>query len=384
MPRTMASRWKVHSSFDTVPTKLWLLPTLTNTSTTTGYYTHLHVPTDRSKPDNPPLTLVIITCEVKTAIDPEKRIMVYVLYAPHHDLPHSGSTSEVEKGFVREMTAPNWVLTQSRSETSSSKNGVQVGTVEPWSVEVPGIGYMKVDAHGDQEILVRMPANQDHQDELILTVRTSHRTPYSSLSPISGPEGPFERLGIFLPLHWHVFSGCSKAEWSLATRPKSEAWDPLRDMKTGFGPTLASGTAMAHVEKNHGVGFPSGWIWAHCLGSNHTFSGEYERPPIRLALAGGSILGLEAYLIGFRDDSLGIEWDFTPPGTVGLNGWGTGAGMKVERMWDAHDENEGVRQVGKVRRVRVQAWTLGRWLDIEIVASAVRPLLFPGLITSST
>lgn len=314
--------------------------------------------------------------------------MVYVLYAPHHNLLGGSSTSgdqgkpDVEKGFVREMSAPKWKLTHSRSDGSNSLS--TNGSVEPWSVEVPGIGYMKTDVTGNQHFLVRMPANSSasthangaEEDELILEIHTTERTPWSSTSGISGPEGPFERLGALLPLHWHVFSGCSKAEWQLGRRRKVDLdMDPLMDVKAGLSPgeVVASGTAMAHVEKNHGVGFPKGWLWAHCLDTSSSTSPNssmslnthaYERPPIRFALAGGSILGIEAYLVGFRDDNVGIEWDFAPPLTMGINGWGMGVGMNVERQWEVEDE-EGVR------RIRVQCWTATRWLDVEVVARKV-------------
>lgn len=329
----------------------------------------------------PPLTLVLIFCEVKSATDQDKKIMVYLLYAPHHNLSHDTSNSENEsdlaKGFVREMCAPRWKLTHPRSDGSESSRAN--GAVEPWSIEVPGIGYMKTDASGNQHFLVRMPVNSSPSihpngaegDELVLEIHTTQRTPWSSTSAISGPEGPFERLGTLLPLHWHVFSGCSKAEWQLGRRRKVALdLDPLMDVHSGLGPgdVMASGTAMAHLEKNHGVGFPKGWLWAHCLESSTSSSSSntqaYERPPIRFALAGGSIIGLEAYLVGFRDDEAGIEWDFTPPLTMGLNGWGAGAGMKIERQWEAEGETG-------MRRVRVQCWTAVRWLDVDIVASKV-------------
>jgi hypothetical protein len=71
---------------------------------------------------------------------------------------------------------------------------------------------------------------------------------------------------------------------------------------------IASGTAVAHIEKNHGIGFPTAWIWAHSISESPSHSqgslSEHLKPnesyPVRFAVAGGKIIGLEAYLVGFR------------------------------------------------------------------------------------
>jgi hypothetical protein len=47
---------------------------------------------------------------------------------------------------------------------------------------------------------------------------------------------------------------------------------------------------------------------------------EYVRAPLRLAMAGGRILGVDALMLGFRDDTRGIEWDFGPPRLAHLDG----------------------------------------------------------------
>jgi hypothetical protein len=94
---------------------------------------------------------------------------------------------------------------------------------------------------------------------------------------------------------------------------------------------------------------------------------------VRFAVAGGRIIGIEAYLVGFRcvvsspingdwdlttrrDDERGIAWDFTPPFTVGLAG--RGIGMKTSRNWEK-------------RVVSLDVWDWGRWLHVEMTAPAV-------------
>lgn len=76
-------------------------------------------------------------------------------------------------------------------------------------------------------------------------------------------------------------------------------------------------------------------------------------------MAGGRILGLEAYLVGFRDDERGIEWDFTPPWSVALAG--VAIGMKIMRSWAK-------------RSVKIDVWDWGRWLSVEMAAKPVRNL----------
>jgi hypothetical protein len=79
-------------------------------------------------------------------------------------------------------------------------------------------------------------------------------------------------------------------------------------------------------------------------------------------MAGGKILGIEAYLLGFRcelthtskapllkdsnrDDERNIAWDFTPPFAMGLGG--IGPGLRTFRSW-------------KQRKVSLSVWDWGR------------------------
>lgn len=310
-------------------------------ATMEGYYTHVH----SSASTGNPFTLVVIFCQVKTAIDPTKRILVYAYYQPGSSSTKS-SRSETQKlgGFVREQYASNWKVTQHNSFKGTRK-------LAEYTIEVGDIGKMEI-RKDMQRWTVNLPAGDD-MPASTLVVEATKRASWSSTSEVAGPEGPFERLGYLLPLHWHVFSPGSQAYWYLE-RPQTGPSQP----KDQSSFVVSSGHGVAHIEKNHGTGFPSGWIWAHTVSpsassKSHTDSTPRKAYPIRLAVAGGRIIGLEAYLLGFRDEERQIEWDFKPPWSMGL--FGRGAGLRTTRDWDC-------------RTVVLDVWDWGRWLHVEMRA----------------
>jgi hypothetical protein len=65
-----------------------------------GFFTHVHSPSSTGNP----YTIIIIFCEVEHAIDPNSRIMVWVLYAPGHIPPQNAITAaERQGGFFKEL-----------------------------------------------------------------------------------------------------------------------------------------------------------------------------------------------------------------------------------------------------------------------------------------
>jgi hypothetical protein len=142
-----------------------------------GYYTHIHSPSSTGNP----YTLVIIFCIVKTAIDPSKRVLVYVLYAPGHSSPDSPNTSLKSGGFVREMYAPGWEVKQLHPSSGTGK-------VAEYTIEVAGIGSMEI-KKDMQRWSVHLPAGEDDQPPMTLLVETTERTAWTTKHEISGPEG---------------------------------------------------------------------------------------------------------------------------------------------------------------------------------------------------
>jgi hypothetical protein len=144
-----------------------------------GFFTHIHSPSSTGHP----YTLVIIFCEVKHAIDPNSRVMVYVLYAPGHVPPReSGASLQDPHGFTCELLSSGWKIIG--NDATPVKDDLQ-----EWKVQVEGVGTMEIGRH-TQLWTVHIPAHQSagHGD-LELVVETTKRTPWTTESIIAGPEG---------------------------------------------------------------------------------------------------------------------------------------------------------------------------------------------------
>ncbi|KAI9713873.1 MAG: hypothetical protein M1820_000603 [Bogoriella megaspora] len=165
---------------------------------------------------------------------------------------------------------------------------------------------------------------------------TTSRKPWSGFPPT--PEG----LLVFLPfpVHWHVHSLGSPARFSLDL-PNNEAI-PAEDR---------SGTAIVHEEKN----------WAHSFPSAHMWVQAWDPSTSRgLCLAGGKILGLEAYLLGYRDPKRNVDIAFRPP--FALSAMGMAPFMSVKRDWQNRS---------------LELWISGLRHRIHVKAQAPKDTFFP-------
>lgn len=142
-------------------------------------------------------------------------------------------------------------------------------------------GNMCVASNGDTSYKLQAP-------EWSLNATTTSRTAWLPEKNKDTPEGWLVHLP--LPLHWHVHSLSSKANFQLSipSLALSEA-----DQR---------GTANVHQEKNWANSFPSAHIWVQAR-DPHTSRG--------ICLAGGKILGMHAFLLGYRSPELNL--DFLPP-----------------------------------------------------------------------
>ena len=163
-------------------------------------------------------------------------------------------------------------------------------------LDVPGIGHVKWDADSRTEYAL------DH-DAFSLHGTTLSRTPWNNTTQT--PEGLLVRLP--LPLHWHV--------QSLASRCKFNMNVPGYD----FPSTDLSGEALVHQEKNWAFSFPSAHMWVQSRDEDRGF-----------CCAGGKILGMKAFLLGYRSKDL--NFDFRPPFAVRVAGIGPFMSEKVD--WD--------------------------------------------------
>lgn len=134
---------------------------------------------------------------------------------------------------------------------------------------------------------------QVNDGEIKFEAECTSRTPWSLGFPASSPEGWLAALP--LPLHWYVESLASAATFSLRL-PQS----------VSLHPSDTSGTATAHLEKNwgHRGGFPSAHVWVQAADVDQ---GRF------FCLAGGRTLGVEAFLLCYRNAKMGLSLDFRPP-----------------------------------------------------------------------
>lgn len=153
-----------------------------------------------------------------------------------------------------------------------------------FSLEVPGIGYKRWQADSTTEY------SFEHGD-FAFHAKTTSRTPWSLET--STPEAMLVYLP--LPLHWHVHSLASECEFTMKL-PSYEL--PVEDR---------SGKATVHQEKNWAQSFPSAHMWLQARDGERGF-----------CCAGGQILGMEAFLLGYRSKDFNV--DFRPPFALRIAG----------------------------------------------------------------
>lgn len=169
-------------------------------------------------------------------------------------------------------------------------------TGQAFILEVPDIGFAKWDENGNTQYKFR-------DEALNFEATTASGLPWSDQTDT--PEGLLVHLP--LPLHWHVQSLGSECTFSLDI-PEYEL--PKEDRL---------GQATVHQEKNWAHAFPTAHMWIQAR--------DGERG---LCLAGGEILGMEAFLLGYRSEDL--ELDFRPPFATRL--LGIGPFMSFSSNWE--------------------------------------------------
>ncbi|KAF1956220.1 hypothetical protein CC80DRAFT_413900 [Byssothecium circinans] len=113
--------------------------------------------------------------------------------------------------------------------------------------------------------------------------------------PNNTPEGWLVHFP--LPLHWHVHSLSSPAAFRL-------------DIPSLFLPKAdEKGRATVHQEKNWANSFPSAHVWLQARDQDSETG---------ICLAGGRVLGMHAFILGFRSPSLDV--DVVPPFTLSILG----------------------------------------------------------------
>lgn len=196
--------------------------------------------------------LALIACRVENA--KRKPFMVSFTYVPAKDAPRT---------FQKEIWADSMEM-----KSAANGNGFQIS--------IPGIGFIKWDTNCTEYDF--------ESPEFSFKAKSSSRTPWSQSTDT--PESLLVRLP--LPLHWHVQSLASKCHFELGIQDHDL---PQEDR---------SGEAMIHDEKNWAHSFPSAHMWLQARDGDRSF-----------CCAGGQILGMEAFLLGYRSKNLNV--DFRPP-----------------------------------------------------------------------
>lgn len=192
------------------------------------------------------------------------------------------------------------------------------GPGHAFELVVPGTGYVRWAADSATEY------HFQHED-FTFHGETISRTQWSAGTDT--PEGFLVRLP--LPLHWHVHSLGSVCDFSLSIASQE------------LPPADRLGAAVVHQEKNWAHGFPSAHMWVQAR------SGE-ERG---FCCAGGRILGVEAFLVGYRSEACSV--DFRPPFALRVAGWSPF--MSYATDWDARGFEMSVQGLWRKLTVRATA-----------------------------
>ncbi|KAI9651685.1 MAG: hypothetical protein M1831_000531 [Alyxoria varia] len=255
-----------------------------------GYYTKFPLPSGAS------LILIIFTIPAAASRGSKTAHSVEITYVPADYGLRDDGKQVWQQGFkLRSMEGETWRA--NRDDRLSFR----------LETECDDVVHALISGHADSTVEYRVSAppsghrtSPDDADksepQIQFTAQTQLQSPWSQRT--ASPEGLWSRLP-FLPLHWHVHSLSSTAEVNLKL-PTEAHIDP-RD-------TIGTSTHV-HEEKNWATSFPSAHMWVQAregiLGS--------ERG---ICLAGGRTLGVDAYLLGYRNESKDIELDFRPPFTV--------------------------------------------------------------------
>lgn len=227
--------------------------------------------------------------------------------------PHLVSFSYISKDaeyFQRELSVERIDMVKTSSADVS------------FEVRAAGIGSMTVAPDNATTYSIK-------HDDFSFTAKTTSHQPWSSTTDT--PEGKLVHLP--LPLHWYVHSlgsACS-FELNIPSCPFLSADD-------------RSGSAMVHQEKNWANSFPSAHVWIQATDdqplasapasggdaskstTSHSFSPQHRS----ICIAGGKLLGTEAYMVGYRSTTHPscsssssasrsvFELDFRPPQALRL------------------------------------------------------------------
>ncbi|KAF8330713.1 uncharacterized protein EI90DRAFT_3154787 [Cantharellus anzutake] len=158
--------------------------------------------------------------------------------------------------------------------------------LQPYTLNIPNIGSFTVEPK-TQRYNLTVPCGESSSEHWKVSIDITDCVPLSQEHPLlSTPHSmALSRLETLLPLHWAIFSTGSKANYD------------VKHIDTdGVGLEVFGGTGVAHMEKNWGASFPTGWTWYQAFG-DHRDNATRDC----VAIAGGVFaLGQKAYLIHYK------------------------------------------------------------------------------------
>lgn len=247
-----------------------------------GFYSKFHLPSGAY--------LIIIVCTIKNGPDPENRNQISITYYP-------APGAEIDEIWQTDIFAASMPVEASlfQKDWTVTSHGHDWSTL--FRYDASGFLNYKIE-HGDKQIS--------------FNARSGGRIPWSQNS-IGG--GTPESLLVYLPLplHWHVHSFGSKADFSLSLPAAANQSDQDKQ-----------GIAIVHEEKNWAVGFPTAHNWIQGRNGDKVIS-----------LAGGRTIGMDAFLVGYRNPAKAIELDFRPPWALKI--FGLSPFMSVRRDWEKRE-----------------------------------------------
>ncbi|KAF2002812.1 hypothetical protein P154DRAFT_123152 [Amniculicola lignicola CBS 123094] len=250
--------------------------------------------------------VALILCSIPSATTLPPHMVSFTYYPP--------SPSSSTPIFQRE----HWVKDIQR---------VITGPNHAFELRVEGMGTMSVSADATTQWDLKC-----EDWEFKGATKGAERVPW--MRNKSTPEGWLIHLP--LPLHWHVHS--------LGSLSATELTIPSIGVKE-------RGTSIVHLEKNWANSFPEAHMWIQAR-SPTSSSG--------ICLAGGKILGMTAFLIGYASPDLNI--DFVPPFALSIFGLSPFMSFNVD--WENRTFNLTVQSFWKKLVLRAKAPKESGWFGL--------------------
>lgn len=198
--------------------------------------------------------------------------------------------------FQREIFLDDIQMINVPSTESSRSESMDASGTPAMKLVLPETGEMTVALDSTTTYSLRDP---EGSFKFSAAIQGSTRIPWLRQSPHSTPEGLLVYLP--LPLHWHVHSLASDCTFQLDVA--LQVYPHVNEADQSQSPLPAK----VHQEKNWAHSFPKSHIWIQC---------RNPKTKTGLNIAGGSIIGTEAYLLAYHALDPNNDISFTPPWSV--------------------------------------------------------------------